>query len=712
MSWRIATLSSILVLLPPADIYGAESFKPDAYSFLLKGYLEEDRSILTKISWSALSPYAATLLADGSAYYLGMALLGEEAEIPSASFFELSIRTESTPWQDESFKEIVAIYRKNSEWQALENISLQKLQRTPANALALWAYAESLWEQGKYNETQKALDALPSAENYSYASRIRQGAARAVTSRYLNGPSWPQLYEAIIWNEEANSSHNYLSRSLTDNASLNRLEALSRGVLRFRAELAAGRNLVAYQEIAPYLQNDRLYRYAGFWNDLVRVFARTRRYREGEQVLAPRLRGLNGWLGSTAWAAMGRLRSTSGNYSGSKTAFLAAARFLETPLDIERLKVQAADAGFDLNFQEGFQVLQEASWVSPVVWTNLLQSQVAKAVRDKRWANVVQLYKRYGSRVVANERMGWEWTLIRAAKGGFIDWNASGLPSSPEALLRQIAGVGGISYPVLMARSSLGLPAVEVMEVGRWPQSQVPEDPFIWGFLRFGLPELVYERLDTTAAVLDWRLIRTLILELERQKKFLPALRLISRLSQRSDFSRGMSEWKTLYPKAYWEEVELISTKENIEPWVFLSLIREESHFDAKVKSHVGATGLSQLMPATFQEQSRRMRLTDPDIFDPFTNLSIGGNYLGMRLRQLEHPAKALMAYNAGAHRVTVWNDFFLDYPDELLTEMVPFLETRNYVKKIMATRIIYQNLYGDGDSLAAVKTIYPNFRP
>lgn len=161
---------------------------------------------------------------------------------------------------------------------------------------------------------------------------------------------------------------------------------------------------------------------------------------------------------------------------------------------------------------------------------------------------------------------------------------------------------------------------------------------------------------------------------------------------------------------AYWKQIQEISTKEELDPLLFLSLVREESLFDPKIHSPVGATGLSQLMPATFREQSRRMGLIDPDIYDPFTNLSIGGNYLAMRLRTLGHPSKALMAYNAGAHRVVSWNPFLNQLPDELMTEAIPLFETRNYVKKILRSRLIYSILYRMGSIDEAIRSVYPNF--
>lgn len=126
--------------------------------------------------------------------------------------------------------------------------------------------------------------------------------------------------------------------------------------------------------------------------------------------------------------------------------------------------------------------------------------------------------------------------------------------------------------------------------------------------------------------------------------------------------------------------------------WVY-GLMRQESRFIAPARSSAGAQGLMQVMPATgkwvagkigLPNYSQRM-LTDPD-----TNVLLGTSYMRIILNDLDnHPVLASAGYNAGPGRARRWRD---ERPLEgaIYTETIPFDETRDYVKKVMANTVIY----------------------
>jgi soluble lytic murein transglycosylase-like protein len=154
---------------------------------------------------------------------------------------------------------------------------------------------------------------------------------------------------------------------------------------------------------------------------------------------------------------------------------------------------------------------------------------------------------------------------------------------------------------------------------------------------------------------------------------------------------------------------------QGLDPDFVLGLIRQESRFVAEARSSSGALGLMQLMPATARFVARRIgqpelstaRLTDID-----TNLRLGTTYLKMVLVDLDGlPALAAAAYNAGPNRPRAWRAS-LQRPVEgaIFTETIPFNETRDYVKRVLANTVHYAALAdGRAPSLKAwLGTIAP----
>ena len=168
----------------------------------------------------------------------------------------------------------------------------------------------------------------------------------------------------------------------------------------------------------------------------------------------------------------------------------------------------------------------------------------------------------------------------------------------------------------------------------------------------------------------------------------------------------------TLARAAYWDDLELRFPLVHTElvrdharqrtldaSWVF-GVIRQESAFNPLVRSHAGALGLMQLMPATARyvarkllgkkRSPRRHELTRPEV-----NIELGTAYLSDVLERLEdNPVLATAAYNAGPHRVSRW------LPDDTLAadvwiELIPFRETRTYVQRVFTYAVIYDHRQG-----------------
>jgi len=133
------------------------------------------------------------------------------------------------------------------------------------------------------------------------------------------------------------------------------------------------------------------------------------------------------------------------------------------------------------------------------------------------------------------------------------------------------------------------------------------------------------------------------------------------------------------------------------EAWVN-GLIRQESRFIAQAKSRVGASGLMQLMPATAKWVAGKIGLKDwhwSQVTDVDTNLSLGTYYLRHVLDTLDgSPVMASAAYNAGPGRARAWRHN-QGMEAAIYAESIPFNETRDYVKRVMANASYYASNFG-----------------
>ena len=131
--------------------------------------------------------------------------------------------------------------------------------------------------------------------------------------------------------------------------------------------------------------------------------------------------------------------------------------------------------------------------------------------------------------------------------------------------------------------------------------------------------------------------------------------------------------------------------------WIY-AVLREESTFDRGAGSPAGAVGLMQLMPDTARSVAKAIGQRTPsrgDLLDPATNIALGSAYLAaMGARYGAHPALATAAYNAGPHRVDKWLPA-APMPADLWIATIPFRETRDYVRRVLAYRIIYADRLG-----------------
>ena len=154
------------------------------------------------------------------------------------------------------------------------------------------------------------------------------------------------------------------------------------------------------------------------------------------------------------------------------------------------------------------------------------------------------------------------------------------------------------------------------------------------------------------------------------------------------------------FPKAFDEEINRHANKEKIAPaWAF-AIARRESSFMTDAHSPAGASGLMQLMPST-AKSLKKGKINRNYLLNADNNIQLGTRYLKKLLdRNSGNQVLATAAYNAGPHRVKSWLKNLKSIPADIWIETIPFKETRNYVKSVLAYQEIYQHEPGQVSQL------------
>lgn len=151
---------------------------------------------------------------------------------------------------------------------------------------------------------------------------------------------------------------------------------------------------------------------------------------------------------------------------------------------------------------------------------------------------------------------------------------------------------------------------------------------------------------------------------------------------------------KLRFPFAYRHSVLTAAHKTHLNSaWVW-AIMRQESAFMWNAKSSAGALGLMQIMPRTGKQLARGLALRRVDLLDPEQNIRLGSVYLRQLLKLFDGNATlATASYNVGPNRVKHFQGLYQRLPKDIWVEILPWKETRDYVKSVSLARSIYSQI-------------------
>jgi soluble lytic murein transglycosylase len=283
----------------------------------------------------------------------------------------------------------------------------------------------------------------------------------------------------------------------------------------------------------------------------------------------------------------------------------------------------------------------------------------------------------------------WIYWLARALK-------AQGKPEEAHALFESIRDqtnfYGQLAMEELGQRISIPPRAAPPTQDEVAKASENPGFKRAFKFLELGL------RFEATREW-NWQLRRMNERQLLAAAEFARQNNLLDRMVNTSDRTRAEVDFTQRFPAPHGDIMHASTESLGLDKaWVY-GLIRQESRFVQVARSHVGASGLMQLMPATAQYVARKIGMSNfkpASVNDIQTNIVLGTNYLHMVLNALDgSQAMATAAYNAGPGRPKSWRASLpRTVEGAIFAETIPFTETRGYVKSVLSNATYYAALF------------------
>ena len=427
----------------------------------------------------------------------------------------------------------------------------------------------------------------------------------------------------------------------------------------------------------------------------------------------------------TVLARLGRHRDAIAQFDRVKSgARLVEARYLRARSLFRTAGDAAANAALR-QVRDSFP--DEATWAATAAW--LLADALVEDGNDSAAVReFTELARRYPA-TSQGERAAFQASLIRFIAGedsvaalgfdrlveqkpggseataatywGGRAWEAAGDSARARERWKSLLARFPQSYYVVPAAARLGQPAwapsagapapvpVEVVETIR--RAALLDTLGLDAEVRFEYDRLLRETMSAAELLATATALR------EAGK---PAMSL--RLAQRA-LDRGAPADSTLlrllYPLAAREALEADSRALELSPFLMAGLIRQESAFDPLARSRADARGLMQVMPVVGASYARSEGITDWDtvlLYQPDLNVHFGLKHFAERLVACDGQIEAtLAAYNAGEGPVNRWLKRLGTADPEIFIERIPYVETRDYVRRVRYNEARYESLYG-----------------
>ena len=350
------------------------------------------------------------------------------------------------------------------------------------------------------------------------------------------------------------------------------------------------------------------------------------------------------------------------------------------------------------------------NWDNHYWYEDLVSNAIVKIMSEKKYRLLLQLYEVVGKSRLAEQKAKLQYLMAR-----------SGVIFSQYLKANYRAAYNGehnLIYYTILSAYQLNAPLEDVLYKKRVKReanslySSQDAMKILKAYLDYGLYSHIYKEAVRIYPTITVDEAFSFSKELRLHSLFPDSINLMQFVANSEGSVLTEEHLRAIYPRPFYNEVSKWAKEYDIPEYIMYALIRSESFFRPLVISHAGAVGLSQLMPSTAKDIARALKISHYDITNPDTNVRFGSYYLSKMLKKFNgHLMPSMCSYNAGPVAVSRWLKKNTIKEEDLFVETIPYNETRNYGKKLLATACIYGMLYYNKTANEVVKEVYKDIK-
>ncbi|MEK7989773.1 MAG: transglycosylase SLT domain-containing protein [Thiotrichaceae bacterium] len=333
------------------------------------------------------------------------------------------------------------------------------------------------------------------------------------------------------------------------------------------------------------------------------------------------------------------------------------------------------------------KITESLTWLMSAEIKNdkIRQSMLNIALNQNNWAVIIKFVTDFNDAIEQQDQ--WQYWLARA-------YGQTGKVDKAKAIFEKVAQHR--TYYGFLAAERLQQPFAfeqQESELDKAAQQKVLENPalirarelYFLGFINYARME--WQQALNSLKQDDVKVLASIASQWGWHDR---AIRAASKSDLHDDLTLR-------FPRPYYDWVLNQAEKREIAfGWVY-AIIRQESAFQTDAKSGANALGLMQLLPATARQMANKYKIKlegERDILSPEKNIELGTGYLRYLLDRFDdNYLLATAAYNAGPSRAKRWRKENSCIAPDMWVELIPFNETRKYVKRVMSYTVVFEYL-------------------
>lgn len=685
-----------------------------------------DHGFLAAVDLSEHGPSEALAIGPEAPFYLAAAFEGVGRPDAALAMLEVAAERSPEPWRAEAAAGLAERLVADRAYERAETVARRAEAMAPKGSAlagrARRALVEALYWQKRDREV---LQALPGLQRDPEVDLFR-----AVSTWRLGLEGAPGLFIDLFLRERASTVHARAYAFLaSDPTWLGRFTKAEQDLLAAKSSLAQGEWAAGIAKMEPVLGAFEAARIAesALVYDIGNAYVAAAKTAQGGAFLDRLSRRLSGQARIDCLETAGRLYRRAKDYSRALAALGSVAAATRSTEQEDRARYYLLDVLFELDPPDlvARMAAEAKQWNVPSTFADLFDPRIASLAAARRWRTLAAWYVALEQDGPAETRAELAYVLARALQDRLLSGGGVLGERTPRQLLEAARTASPTGYYGVAAACMLGelpepirslSPAERPLASAAQPAAgTVPRlsdatrrvlGPLAAGYFDYGLAQAAYDRVWARREELSAEVLIDAARGLDRAGDYRNALNLAGWISRR----RGLQpeDLAVAYPRPYLDELSRAAGDYGVEPYLLWALVREESYFDADIVSSAGAVGLAQLMPDTAADLARQLRLETPDLRDPATSLRMGARHLAGLLGRVDAPVKALLAYNAGLARVRSWERAGAGLASDLLVETVPYDESREYVRKIAVSALLYAWVYDGRDPRDTLRGLFP----